>query len=331
MPSHSRKRFSSDTEWIGGIATLPSYVTGEGEPFRPEVLFWMAADGMILGTETARPGELMPIACESLQQTIRQPMTGPAPRPRRVRVASPDLAAVLRDGQSAVEVICAPTPELDALLEHLQETFGRDDGGPQTYQSPGVTPEAVAAFFQAAAALYRRAPWTVVPDDQALIGVDVEALDVHSAVVSVIGQMGESFGFVFFDSLPDFDEYVEAAALLARGDVPELPPHFAVNFERGADLAPELRKEVSAQGWEVAGPDAYPSPLAIDGDLVARPPTLRELTLAEALCRALVKMLDEHGPAVSTAWDRGDVLAEAFTVATASGTMTVSLTLRSRC
>jgi hypothetical protein len=326
MPSFSRKSPRSSAEWIGGIATLPSYVTGEGEPYRPQALFWMSPDGMVLGSEVARTGELLSQACASLRQTIRQPMIGPPGRPRRIRVASAELAAVLRAGQTEVEVVCAPTPELDALLVHLQESLRLGETGPQTYLSPGVTPEAVAAFFQAAAALHRRAPWTALPDDQTLIGLDIEALDVRGAVVSVIGQAGESFGFVLFDSLVDFDEYLDAAMSIERGQIPELPPHFAVNFERGADLAPELREEVAARGWEVAGASAYPWPVAIDGDLAARPPTLRELTLAEAICRALVKLLDEHGPAASAAWGGGDVFAAVFIVPTATQALSVHLT-----
>jgi hypothetical protein len=189
---------------------------------------------------------------------------------------------VLRASAPAIEVVCAPTPELDELVAHMHESFGRDDAEPQTYLSPGVTPAAMGSFFEAAAALHRRAPWSVVPDDQTLIGVDIPAFEVRGAVLSIIGGIGESFGFLLFDSLADFHEFVEAAAFIVHGDIPELPPHFAVNFERGADLAPELRKEVATHGWEVAGAEAYPWPVVIDGDLVARTPSARELALAEA-------------------------------------------------
>lgn len=325
MSSHRHKHPPS-AEWVGGIATLPSYVIDKGEPFRPEVLVWMGVDGMVHGSEVGRPGELLQQAGDSLRRTVARPMSGPVPQPRRVRVALPSLAAVLRASAPAIEVVCAPTPELDELVAHMHESFGRDDAGPQTYLSPGVTPAAMGSFFEAAAALHRRAPWSVVPDDQTLIGVDIPAFEVRGAVLSIIGGIGESFGFLLFDSPADFHEFVEAAALIVHGDIPELPPHFAVNFERGADLAPELRKEVATHGWEVAGAEAYPWPVVIDGDLVARTPSARELAVAEAICRALVRMLDEHRPALEAAWDGGAAFADAFKLATAAGVVDVALT-----
>ncbi|MDT8319300.1 MAG: hypothetical protein RQ826_02105 [Xanthomonadales bacterium] len=49
---------STDIEWIGGISTLPGYVADEDEPYHPEAQFWMLADGPILGSTAAGPGEL---------------------------------------------------------------------------------------------------------------------------------------------------------------------------------------------------------------------------------------------------------------------------------
>jgi hypothetical protein len=38
----------------------------------------------------------------------------------------------------------------------------------------------------------------------------------------------------------------------------------SLTFDRRADLPPRMRKEILAAGWEVAGPDAYPSLIAIN-------------------------------------------------------------------
>ena len=50
------KRKRVGIEWVGGLVSMPAYVTGEGEPYRPEVLLWMSGDGIVLGTTTAKPG-----------------------------------------------------------------------------------------------------------------------------------------------------------------------------------------------------------------------------------------------------------------------------------
>ncbi|MEL6338666.1 MAG: hypothetical protein AAFQ65_02035 [Myxococcota bacterium] len=60
---------------------MPGYVTGEGEPYRPEILFWVGPDGVILGSAVEKPGALLELASESLQRTIAQPMHGPPHAP----------------------------------------------------------------------------------------------------------------------------------------------------------------------------------------------------------------------------------------------------------
>ena len=58
------KRKRVGIEWVGGLVSMPAYVTGEGEPYRPEVLLWMSGDGLVLGTTTAKPGEVVGVAAE---------------------------------------------------------------------------------------------------------------------------------------------------------------------------------------------------------------------------------------------------------------------------
>ena len=117
----SARKKTKRIEWVGGIVAMPAYVTGEGEPYRPETLFWIGAEGAVLGHTVGKPGELVELACESLQSTIEQPMFGRPHAPDRVRVASPEFAEALRAGQSGVEVVCAPTPEIDAILAAMRE------------------------------------------------------------------------------------------------------------------------------------------------------------------------------------------------------------------
>ena len=115
------RKKSADIEWIGGIFSMPAYVTGEGEPYRPEVLVWIRPDGAILGSTMAKPGELLPMASESLQRTIEEPMIGKPHAPSRVCVNSAELADAVRAGHTGLDVVCAPTPEIDALLAVMRE------------------------------------------------------------------------------------------------------------------------------------------------------------------------------------------------------------------
>jgi hypothetical protein len=320
----SGRKQNTAIEWIGGTVTMPAYVTGEGEPYRPDLLFWMAPDGAILGSTAVRPAELLAMASESLQSTIEQPMYGRPHTPTRVRVASAELVDALRAGHPGIDVVCAPTPELDEMIDLMWEKMGEDDATEQSYLSPGIEPEAMASFFKAAAALFRAKPWKVVPDDQSLFSVTIESLGVYDAAISVIGQMGESFGLILFSGLDDFEAFLDAADVIERREEPEVPPHFALNFERGAELAPELRKEIAEHHWEVASPNAYPWLIAVDEDLVARPPTAREVTLAETMALALTKVLVEK-KALRAAWDGGEPVSRTLAIPTRRGEIEVTL------
>lgn len=311
-------------EWVGGLVPLPGFVTGEGEPFRPEALFWLGADGAVLAHTVGAPGELMGLAAEHLRRTIERPMHGEPHVPASVRVASPELAEALRAVHTRIEIVCAPTPEIDTLLAGMREQMGQDAEAERSYLSSETGPEAVEAFFRAAAGLFRAKPWEIVPSDQSLLSVTIEALGVHDVALSVIGQMGQSLGFLLFSGLDDFSAFLEAAADADRDEAPWIPPHFAVNFERGADLSPALRREILQHGWEVAGADAYPWLVAVDEELVTRPATADELSIAEAIAQALPQLLVEKD-ALLAAWNGGAAVVRTLRVTTSAGDLEVTL------
>jgi hypothetical protein len=104
--------------------------------------------------------------------------------------------------------------------------------------------------------LYRLAPWKTVGDDRVL-RVDIPAFGVHGGCLSVIGELGESLGFVFFPSLASYEAFVAAGE--PRGERLDFgTTTLSLTFEVGADVAPERRREIAAHGWPVAGPKAYP-------------------------------------------------------------------------
>lgn len=296
----ARKK-KTGVEWVGGIAVMPGYVTGEGEPYRPEALLWLDNRQLVLGVSVEKAGQLLTRASANLSETMAKPMVGKADQPTRIRVATTELAEVLRAGHPNLDIVVGPTPEVDAVMASMREHMGDHADEEQTYLGPGLTPDAVASFFRSAATLYRAHPWAHIPANRSVFSVTIEQFGLRDAALVVIGQMGESHGFILFGS---FDEYLlfhEAASALERPEDLTLPRHFALNFERGADLSPSLRKEVSKHRWEVAGAEAWPWPVAVDPDLVARPPSAKELTFTEAICLSLPQLLMQR-TALEVAW-----------------------------
>lgn len=318
----SKKR--TGIEWVGGLVSMPAYVTGEGEPYRPEMLVWMGGEGAVLAYTVGKPGALVDLACESLRSAIEEPMSGRPHKPDRVRVALPELAEALRAGRSGIEIVCAPAPEIDAVFAALSERMSDDAGTEQSYLSTHVGPAAIAAFFRAAAGLFRAKPWKTVPDDQSVFSVTIETLGVSDAALSVIGQMGQSLGLILFSGIDDYDAYLDAADAMEHGEVLPMPPHLALNFERDTELSAALRKEIAEHDWEIAGAEAYPWLVAVDEDIVARPPTAEEVTIAEAIALALPKVLEEK-TALLAAWNGGEPVVRKRVVPTHVGDIEVSL------
>jgi hypothetical protein len=320
----SAKKKRTGVEWVGGLVSMPAYVTGDGDPYRPDVLLWMSAEGAVLGHTTGKPGAVVGLASESLRSTIARPMVGLPHAPQRVRVASPALAEALRAGHAGLEVVCAPTPEIDAVLAEMREQMDEGAEAEQSYLSTGVGPDAIAALFHAAAALFRSKPWKTVPSDQSLFSVTIEQLGVKDAALSIIGQMGQSFGFIVFSGVDDFEAYAAAGDAMEHGEEPEMPPHFALNFERGAELGAALRKEIAEHRWEVAGAQAYPWLWVVDEDLLARPAVGREVAIAEAIALALPKVLEEE-QALLAAWNGGEPVSRTLSVPAHAGDLEVAL------
>lgn len=320
------KTKKAQVEWVGGVAQMPSSVVGEGAPYRPEALLWLdPTDGVVLGMTVAKPGEILAGAVESLTQTIARPMVAKARAPQRIRVASQDLAQALRVGHPTLEVVCAPTPEVDVVMDSMREHLAAEHQV-QTYLGPGVSPALMASFFHSAAALYRAKPWGVVPADQNFLAVTIEEFGLRDAVLVIIGHLGDSFGFILFSTFDDFDAFHEAASALERGEEAfRMPRHSALNFERGADLDPSMRKEVSKHGWEVAGPAAYPVPIVVEEDVVARPATVDEVNALEAIALALPQLLRSHQQDLTAAWnDEAAVVSSQVKVKTHGGEVEVA-------
>lgn len=312
-------------EWVGGLVSHPSYVTGEGEPYRPEMLLWVIPGGPVLGVSMGKPGELLAQAADHLRDTMAGSMVGSVPAPARVRVASQELARALESvADLRPEIVCAPTPELDEVLEAMREHLAGGEGGMRSYLEGGLDADAVGSLFRAAAALFRASPWKVLPEDASVLSVTIESLGVRDAALSVIGHLGESFGFIVFSSFDDLDDFSDAAEAVERGEPVTSPAHFALEFERGAEVSPALRREIADHGWEVAGADAYPLLVSIDDDLVVRPTTSHEVTITEAIARALTQVLVENAERPG-AWTDAPTFSHTLTVATHAGPVEITL------
>jgi len=313
-------------EWLVGIATLPMYVTENGKAYQPSVIVWMdAATEMIIHTAIVSPHDALGAASSHLRGIVERPATGRLTVPGRIRVASPELADVLRrESLDRIEVVCAPVPELEAAIESLTERLAPSDEEPDLhYLGADATAAEIAAMFHAAARLYATRPWETVPSDTSLIGITSQPLGLRDAVISVIGQARQVYGVLLFASLDDFYQFVDASDRTSQGEPASYPCHLALTYARRSELGPTLRAEIAANRWKVAGARAYPVVLALDEDGAARNPTRNELLQMEAIAEALVGVLGVHKSELEAALDGGSVMELRDLVKTSGGEIEV--------
>jgi hypothetical protein len=141
----------------------------------------------------------------------------------------------------------------------------------------GVTTEQVRDFHRAAASFYRHSPWRSVAEAET-IKVECEQLTGCPWYAVVLGKKSRLRGLMLFD-----DE--EGRQLMASADYEAIADrlrNIAVHFENRGEVGPEAMEAVRQNGFEVAGPSAYPHPFRMEAGRKFRSPVAWELELLEA-------------------------------------------------
>ncbi len=300
--------------WYGGVIEMPAYVSDGGQSYRPHVLMWLDSDGLVAATEVCEPeSDPKEVALSTLRQALHSPMTGKPPQqPKYITVNDAEIANYLAERVTGINIEHGATPMLDEVVDGIAN--GMPPGEPvDTYLSTGLSAERISDFFDAAALLYHSAPWEQVPHDACLLSVTIESLGIHDAVLSVIGQKGESFGIIVYASMQQYCHYHIASDRMRRGLECDIPPHSALSFDEGADVSASIRKEIAEHGWQVPNTSSYPILFTPDRDNFLRPLAATDVALFEALSRALPVVLKDRRTLINC-WNGEDDYRKRITV-----------------
>lgn len=283
--------------WVGARLSPPVFIEEGDAPYRAEFVLWLEQpSGLIVGQAVLAPDEAEGALGRVLRAAMERPLAGPPRRPAAIRVPDAASAAEVRAVVGgAIPVRVESTPELDALVSQMLRWMPESDVEQSYLEGGRIPPEAVAKLFAAAEILYHAAPWKVAHDAQVL-RMDIPALGVEGACVSIIGQLGESLGVLVFPSLTGWEAFASAAEAVASGERPrDLGTDWlALDFERGADLPASMRREVARHGWPVASADAYPCVTRHDRDGAPRPLVQRDVAIASACAVSLTAFFVKH-------------------------------------
>lgn len=284
-------------EWVGGRVVSPFYVT-EGTPYRPELVLWLELpERVVVFFELSKPGAAPASFGATLVKAMESPLIGPPRAPSTVRVSDARLAAEVRRVLPDSRIVEAATPELDEMVELMAEAASQDgpDQEPSYFGHGQVGAPAIEALFLSARLLYRLAPWKVAGDDQ-ILRVDVPALGVEAACLSIIGALGKSLGLILFPSLDGFERFLDAVGAPRPHGAPiDLGTSaLSLDFESGSDLPASMYREALKHGWPVAGKRAYPIVRHRDRDGTLRPLTERDVRVMAACAASLAAFFGKH-------------------------------------
>jgi hypothetical protein len=253
-----------------------------------------STEEQILAFDLSRQAPTGEQVWHTLARAMAEPADGTPRRPAHVQVPPAAWTAGLLPAVEGVGVEwtqVGPLEGVDGFFEELAEQL-QGQRQPGLLDMPGVSPDAVGRFFEAAALYYRQAPWRKV--GERTVKVECPRLESGPWYAILMGQGGVAAGLVLYDSLATLDR-------LQQGDLSDeesarLTSALAVVFGEEAELAEADSEAARRYGWQVAGPDAYPSVYRKEPGLSTRPPLAWELGLLEGCLRAAPEFVKARKP-----------------------------------
>jgi hypothetical protein len=314
---------SKTIEWSGGITRLSTAMDIGGVSIQPEILLWINEKAEVVGYDMGAPGKMIDMAYASISEAMAKPTNVKTGKPQRLRVSSPELAEALGKLQPRIEVVCAPTPQVDLVFKLFEKHLSEDPPAPAPKRSsPQVGVITQAALVHATVELQKLKPWKVIPDSHNAITVTVEQCDFRGGVLSLYSSDGRSFTVGLFAGRDDFDamlayeeevereeresegmseEDFESEAWANRPRL-ELPPCLSLSFDPASD--------------------GYFGFMVYQKDAPVRAPTHKEMILMEAVLLALPGILKEKQQ-LQAAWQSGASFSRKISAVTHAGEVEV--------
>jgi hypothetical protein len=304
--------------WQTGARQLPIWVKAGDNNVHPwAALVLSETDQLILGHGIL---EQKPAAAELwdvLVDAAQKPLAGKPHRPSTLRVRGELAWQELKPHLEEVGVRLEFAAELEAL-DAVSDRLAQEMGGaqqPGLLDAPGMTPEQVGSFFEAAAFYYQQAPWRRVGYESA-IKVECGSYQGGPWYAVVMGQSGMVIGLALYDNRKTLEKLF--AGQMSDEENARETVATAISFGEEAELALADVEAIRQHGWKVARSDAYPLVYRKERGMTMRPPLPRELELLEACLRAVPPFV-QHRPA-------SDPTPETTTVRVASGERKLTLT-----
>lgn len=305
----------SDEPWQLDQRLLAVFIGNRGTPQRPwTVLIGDPTNRVVIAKDI---GTTEPTS-ESLQAVVRRGMASPSSgdprRPTEIQVATVQQREDLGDWLESLGVRCVVRENLqflDYLFTDITRHLAGEGVPPGILTTPGVQPEHAAGVFDAAAEFYRAAPWRIAPADTPLKIVS-PSFESGPWYATVMGQSGMLQGLALYEDYELLKKMLTGS--LSESESRRQHTALAVHFGEAFDIPPNDLQDQERLGWQIAGPEAYPTLLRVNPGMNIRRPLAWELKLLEACLRAV--------PAFVSRPDRNPAT---YTIATCAGPVPLTM------
>lgn len=280
--------------WQADCRQMPNWIRIGGEMVRPwNIMVTSRSNDLALAHQLIETVPSSALLWDTLVQAMQHPAAGEQHRPTEIQVRKEERWDELRPHLDEIDVNLVVQDELDHLNAMFADMTEHVCGKPQPglLDMPGVTPDQVASFYEAAAYFFQQAPWNKVGDENA-IKIECNKFQSGPWYAVIMGQSGLTTGLALYEDLavlrhlwtsdgPDEDSARRTVATTVTfGEEWTIPV---------ADL-----DAAKKHGWPVARPDAYPEIFRKERGMTKRPPLAWELELAAACLRAVPDFVNGH-------------------------------------
>lgn len=281
-------------EWVLVRQSMPTFVTGEGDRYRPDVVILVHTGSGVVGHVTAlRPEDSPDAAVAEIAGLFAS--GGPLEGTGRVRTSDAEIARCLREAAPGLAVVVGATPEATAALESLGDFLTREAEAQPALDD--ATVPVVGRFFEAAHRFHERRPWRHLSDADVLL-LRAPSRGYEEGCLLVMGQGGQSYGLMLVQSLADLDRMLvmaEHASDRLRGPGVHI---VSVTFESPSAAPPTWRRLAREHRWPVAR-GAFPSLQVVEPDALLTPLRDADYELAIAVLDLVSALSAEHGAALA--------------------------------
>lgn len=232
---------------------------------RPCVVIVSAADMILHMDVIGRPSPEVEDLAALLAAALDETETQLGIAPRRVRVMEEDVAEALvtHHGREGMSVSVAPCEQSWAIWSLMNQKMNgvydpKPVTHPQTWAAWGLGDDWSGAMYELAADWYRASPWKELRDGDVLLATGPSG---HTWGASIMGAGGESYGL----ALTEDPAELLGLALQRAAEVGNFQSaNYTLTYDSADILFEEMLEESRRHGWSVAGPQAYPSLLALN-------------------------------------------------------------------